>query len=260
MSYGNRVARATSDTSLGLSARLSSQKNASDTILQGQYKDIENNLNTRNRQLDMNNRVDEYNRNIVNQESQLGAQARRSMNIAWANEESVKGHSLQNYLGHMGREVAMHPYKKAMWEYQQESSNSNITEAQRYEAYLLTEGKDQAKKAYDNYYANLDKTSPDYLNKPTFENSEQYKLWQEEVNKHKKWSSSIMSRYNTLGKVVQSTMPYMQRGGKIPLSEKIALENVKYNHKRLLKENELYYKQLMENNKLVQKALLKVFK
>jgi hypothetical protein len=69
-----------------------------------------------------------------------------------------------------------------------------------------------------------------------------------------------MSRYNTLGKVVQSTMPYMQRGGKIPLSEKIALENVKYNHKRLLKENELYYKQLMENNKLVQKALLKVFK
>ena len=260
MSYGNRVARATSDTSLGLSARLSSQKNASDTILQGQYKDIENNLNTRNRQLDMNNRVDEYNRNIVNQESQLGAQARRSMNIAWANEESVKGHSLQNYLGHMGREVAMHPYKKAMWEYQQESSNPNITEAQRYEAYLLTEGKDQAKKAYDNYYANLDKTSPDYLNKPTFENSEQYELWQEQVNQHKKRSNSIMSRYNTLGKVVQSTMPYMQRGGKIPLSEKIALENVKYNHKRLLKENELYYKQLMENNKLVQKALLKVFK
>ena len=71
-----------------------------------------------------------------------------------------------------------------------------------------------------------------------------------------------MSRYNILGRAVQNYMytPSMQKGGRIPLSERIALENVKYNHKRLLKENELFYKQIMENNRLVQKALSKVFK
>lgn len=72
-----------------------------------------------------------------------------------------------------------------------------------------------------------------------------------------------MSRYNILGRTVQNYMygtPSMQKGGRIPLSEKIILENVKYNHKRLLKENELFYKQIMENNRLVQKALSKVFK
>ncbi|MFA6661177.1 MAG: hypothetical protein WCS62_06160 [Bacilli bacterium] len=71
-----------------------------------------------------------------------------------------------------------------------------------------------------------------------------------------------MSRYNILGRTVQNYMytPSMQKGGRISLSERIALENVKYNHKRLLKENELFYKQIMENNRLVQKALSKVFK
>jgi len=69
-----------------------------------------------------------------------------------------------------------------------------------------------------------------------------------------------MAKYNTLGRAAQASMPMIQKGGRIPLSEKIALENVKYNHKKALKNEELFYKQLMENNKLVQKALIKVFK
>ncbi len=55
-------------------------------------------------------------------------------------------------------------------------------------------------------------------------------------------------------------MSYFQKGGKMTLEDRIALENVKYNHKKLLKNEELYFKQLMNNSKLVQKALIKVFK
>jgi hypothetical protein len=55
-------------------------------------------------------------------------------------------------------------------------------------------------------------------------------------------------------------MSYFQGGGRMTLEDRIALENVKYNHKKLLKNEELYFKQLMNNSKLVQKALIKVFK
>jgi len=55
-------------------------------------------------------------------------------------------------------------------------------------------------------------------------------------------------------------MSYFQGGGRMTLEDRITLENVKYNHKKLLKNDELYFKQLMNNSKLVQKALIKVFK
>ncbi|MGV8961990.1 MAG: hypothetical protein ACOH2V_01235 [Candidatus Saccharimonadaceae bacterium] len=53
---------------------------------------------------------------------------------------------------------------------------------------------------------------------------------------------------------------YLKKGGGMTVAEKIQLENVKYNHKRKLKEVELEYKAIMHNNEMLQKSLIKVFK
>ena len=49
-------------------------------------------------------------------------------------------------------------------------------------------------------------------------------------------------------------------GGSLTFGERAALEDIKYNHKRLLKSQELFYKQILNNTQLIQKALIKVFK
>lgn len=134
--------------------------------------------------------------------------------------------------------------------------NPNITEGYRYENYLNTTVKDKFKKQYEEQYKDVG----DYGNKPKWEESAQYKKWQELVNEHRNTLSNILSRYTTLGRAVQSTTPAMAEGGRMPLNERIVLENVKFSHRKLLKRDELFYKQLLENNKLVQKALIKVFK
>ena len=52
----------------------------------------------------------------------------------------------------------------------------NLEHSYKYNTYLNTTAKEEARKKYDDFYANLEKTSPEYLNKPTFENSPMYKV------------------------------------------------------------------------------------
>lgn len=52
----------------------------------------------------------------------------------------------------------------------------------------------------------------------------------------------------------------LQKGGRMPLYERIILENVKYNHKRLLNYELDYYQSVLKKAELLQKAMNKVFK
>lgn len=52
----------------------------------------------------------------------------------------------------------------------------NLEHSYKYNTYLNTTVKEAARKKYNDYYANLEKTSPEYLSKPTFENSSMYKV------------------------------------------------------------------------------------
>lgn len=52
----------------------------------------------------------------------------------------------------------------------------------------------------------------------------------------------------------------LQKGGRIPLSEKITLENLKYNNKRKLQKEEHFLKAILENTKMYNRAFIKVFK
>ena len=252
----NRIASSISDLDQNLAIRLAANKQASDIISEGQYRDIESNRDIANKQLDLDISRDTYNRDIMNQTSQLAANARKSTYLLGANEVATRTGGLNSYLSNLSYYNQTSPYRKAMWEYQQESMNPNITEGYRYENYLNTTVKDKFKKQYEEQYKDVG----DYGNKPKWEESAQYKEWQRLVNEHRNTLNNILSRSMTLGRAVQSTTPAMAEGGRMPLNERIVLENVKFSHRKLLKRDELFYKQLLENNKLVQKALIKVFK
>ena len=251
------IGRSTSDIDKSIAAQLEGTKQASNIQLAGITEDIRKNEAIRGQQLESDARVNELNRNIMNQQAQMGAESRSKLYQIYANLAAMNNTGTQNYLSTLGRELNLKPVREMYWNFQQESMNPNITGLQKHEAYLATTGKDIYKKAYEDYWAGID---PTYATKPKWEKSEQYEAWQNRLKGNRESLATIMAKYNTLGRAAQASMPMIQKGGRIPLSEKIALENVKYNHKKALKNEELFYKQLMENNKLVQKALIKVFK
>ena len=257
---GKRLASTIADIDKALNVRLGGAKQAAEIRATGAYKDIENNQAIMGRQMEIDANTNAYNRSAMDKQSALSAEAMKNVYAIQSMGKTMEANAGQNFLLAYGRNKESEPYRRAMWEYQQASMDPNLEHSYKYNNYLSTTAKEKARKAYDDFYANLEKTSPEYLSKPTFENSPMYKVWKDKYDAHQSILNGTMSRYNILGRALQNYIPSMQKGGRIPLSERIALENVKYNHKRLLKENELFYKQIMENNRLVQKALSKVFK
>lgn len=256
-SSGKRIADTTADWDKAAGARLSASKQASDIRLQGQHQDIARNDAITSQQNELNNRVLEYNTNIMNQNAARGADARSKIHQLIANRIFIDGMGEQNFLSFLGREATQAPIKKALWDLQQESSNPNITRAYDYLEYLNDEGQKAAKRAWQ---ASEDaRKGQPYYTPVKWEDSDQYKEWEKRRSAHQNKINDLLANYQRAQRVA-STMSYFQRGGKMTLEDRIALENVKYNHKKLLKNDELYFKQLMNNSKLVQKALIKVFK
>ena len=193
----------------------------------------------------------------MNQNAARGADARSKIHQLIANRMFIDGTGKQNFLSFLGREAAQAPMKKALHDLQQESANPNITSAYDHAEYLNDEGQKVFK---DRWQASEDaRKGQPYYTPVKWEDSDQYKEWEKRRSAHQSRINDLLANYQRAQRVA-STMSYFQRGGKMTLEDRIALENVKYNHKKLLKNEELYFKQLMNNSKLVQKALIKVFK
>lgn len=256
-SSGKRIADSTADWDKAAGVRLDAAKRAFDIRSQGQYQDITRNDAIVAQQNELNNRMLEYNTNIMNQNAARGADARSKIHQLNANREFVDGTGAQNFLAFLGRGATQAPMKKSLWDLHQEASNPNITSAYDYGEYLNGEGQKVFK---DRWQASEDaRKGQPYYTPVKWEDSKEYKEWKNLQDSHLKLTNDLTSGYYTAQRRV-STLPYLQGGGKMTLEDRIALENVKYNHKRLLKDEELYFKQLMNNSKLVQKALIKVFK
>ena len=256
-SSGKRIADTTADWDKAAGVRLNASKQASDLRLQGQQQDIARNDAIVSQQNQLNNRMLEYNTNIMNQNAARGADARSKIHQLNANRIFIDGAGEQNFLSFLGREASWAPMKKALWDLQQESANPNITRAYDYADYLNNEGQKVFK---DRWQASEDaKKGQTYYTPVKWEDSDEYKEWEKWRFSHQNTINNLLANYQRAQRVA-STMSYFQRGGKMTLEDRIALENIKYNHKKLLKNEELYFKQLMNNSKLVQKALIKVFK
>lgn len=256
-SSGERIANSTADWDKGVAVRLGAAKQASDLRLQGQYQDITRNDAIVSQQNQLNNKMLEYNTNIMNQNAARGADARSKIHQLLANRIFIDGTGTQNFLSFLGKEAAQAPMKRSLWELYQETSNPNITRAYDHAEYLNNEGQKVFK---DRWQASEDaRKGQPYYTPVKWEDSDEYKEWEKVRSSHQNTINDLLANYQRAQRVA-STMSYFQGGGKMTLEDRIVLENVKYNHKRLLKNEELYFKQLMNNSKLVQKALIKVFK
>lgn len=254
-----RIADSTSDFDKGAAVRLQANDQAARLALEGQYKDMERNDKIIGHQAIINSKVDEYNANIMNKNRALGSDARMKTFQLYANQDYMNNLGLQNYLGYLGREHSLHPYKKAMWNYQQAGLDPNLQEAYKYQAYLDTDLLDKYKLEYDDWVKGQ-KALGYSVDIPTFEKSQMYEEYTKQKERLSRSIQPIMDRYLIAQRAAQAAVPLAQKGGRLSFEERVALENVKYNHKRLLQNERLFYKQLMENKKLVQKALIKVFK
>ena len=264
--YGNRLGTSIADIDKANAYRLQANKQASDTELQGKYRDIDMNTKITSQQADLNSRVNTYNTDIMNKISALGSQARSNVYKLYANNATVKNANIQNLLRYLTYSSAERPYKEALWNYTQETLNPNIMNAYNYEQKLNGEILDKFKKEYDEYYGKLEKTSPGFI-KPEFEDSPMGRRYKEVKDAHQNLINSLNTNLLTLQRVVAAVSPYgmaitpyYARGGTLNLGERIVLENVKTYNRKVLKHEEMFYRQLLNNNKLVQAALIKVFK
>jgi len=157
------IGRSTSDIDKSIAAQLEGTKQASNIQLAGITEDIRKNEAIRGQQLESDARVNELNRNIMNQQAQMGAESRSKLYQIYANLAAMNNTGTQNYLSTLGRELNLKPVREMYWNFQQESMNPNITGLQKHEAYLATTGKDIYKKAYEDYWAGID---PTYATKP----------------------------------------------------------------------------------------------
>ncbi len=265
--YGNRLGTSIADIDKANAYRLQANKQASDTELQGKYRDIDMNTKITSQQADLNSRVNTYNTDIMNKISALGSQARSNVYKLYANNATVKNANIQNLLRYLTYSSAERPYKEALWNYMQETLNPNIMNAYNYEQKLNGEILDKFKKEYDEYYGKLEKTSPEGLTIPTFEDSPMGRRYKEIKDAHQNLINFLNTNLLTLQRGVaavspygMATTPYYARGGTLNLGERIVLENVKTSNRKALKREEMFYRQLLNNNKLVQAALIKVFK
>jgi hypothetical protein len=113
-SSGKRIADTTADWDKAAGVRLNAAKQASDIRLQGQHQDIARNDAITSQQNELNNRVLEYNTNIMNQNAARGADARSKIHQLIANRIFIDGMGEQNFLSFLGREATQAPIKKAL--------------------------------------------------------------------------------------------------------------------------------------------------
>jgi hypothetical protein len=113
-STGKRIADTTADWDKAAGVRLDAAKQASDIRLQGQHQDIARNDAITSQQNELNNRVLEYNTNIMNQNAARGADARSKIHQLIANRIFIDGMGEQNFLSFLGREATQAPIKKAL--------------------------------------------------------------------------------------------------------------------------------------------------
>lgn len=253
-----RAASSVADIDKATAYNLEGNKQALNIITQGQYTDSAANRELERAQTDLNNNIYMKNVDIANTQSQLGSNARAAIYKIGANKDTMDASNFQNYSGQVLKSVIEQPYRKAMWDVNQYAyKDPNVTNAYEHELYLK-----DLESTYKNLYEKekASKSGEEFASYPDWLNSPQYKEYQRIVNEDNNLMRTVLNRPAMYQRAAQGAMYIAQKGGRLTLADRITLENVKYNHKKRLKDNELFYRQLMENNKLVQKALIKVFK
>lgn len=263
-SQAGKLGRATSDFNAAAGISLSGNMQAANIEQEGFARDMDANNATRLEQARINSEVDAYNSQVMDKNSALAAQARQNVFNLIGNHRLQQGHNRQVLAESLYKSTVTHPYKKMGWDYYQEMQDPNIqSDAERYTYLTSDEVRDTYKAQYEQELERAKAANPNVVD-PGWENSEQYKAWQNSITNFR--TSNIDPRYSRLTNLANMINVYrnntmmFQKGGRIPFAEKAALENIKYNNKRLLEYERNYYNKILKKSELLQKAMVKVFK
>lgn len=251
-SIAGRIAESTSDIDRGNAIRLEAARQRAGIISEGAYRDLETNRSILDNQQRRNYQTLLTNLQQTDKENAALTEAENRMNQLRFNETLARQASMNNYLSWLGKFAHERPYKKALHEYSELQTDPNIQTLQEAYNYMQTEGYQKYKDLYEQ--------DTSWNKESTFEESQAYQDWLNEMNSIKDKLTAVSSRLQGVLNKVIGQRSLLQKGGRIPLSEKVTLENVKYNHKRLLKNEDNFLKNILENNKMYQKAFIKVFK
>ena len=252
-SIARRIGETSSDLDYSARVKLEAAKEAGNILMQGAYRDFETNQKIAENQRNRNYQVDQFNLQQGDKRSALINDALQKMDLARVNKLAADYGSDSNLLSLIGKIAAERPYKEAMNKYSQMQNNPNIATLQDQMRYWQGEGLEKFKKQFE---------SDNKWDKKNykFEDSDYYKQWKKEYDKII-WDLNSLNRgIQNQGNIAMGYQYLLQKGGRIPLSEKITLENLKYNNKRKLQKEEHFLKAILENTKMYNRAFIKVFK
>ena len=211
-------------------------------------------------------RLDAENKNRM-----MTAELVKNIGLENSNYDLNKYNNISNYIKGLTKFAEEQPLHKAQYDYHHAMANPNLPGLKKY----LLDHEAKKQEAMDSWQKRVSaaRSRGDYsLQNSNFEDSAEYKGWKEVYDKYANQYKDLEHKLDLYSKTLNSTYLYnaknatrpqvtsQQKGGRIPLSEKIALENVRHKNRLKRQTEKEFYKQLLENNKAVQKAMVKVFK
>ena len=260
---GNRIANSTSDLNRSIAVRLQTNRDALATEQEGFARDVAINNEIKAKQAEINDSVNRTNLQQMDRQSALHADARKMIAQLQGNYAMQEAQNRNNLRAEFYRMYATKPLRDATNQYYNATMDPNLQEGTEYHDYLRSpEVEAEYKKSYDNWATEQRLITP-YSQIPEWEQSEQYQKYRTDPEKFARENlNPLYDRISRLGQLMsaQRNMFYGQKGGRIPVGERILLENVKHNNKRLLEYEHNYYKSILKKAELLQKAMVKVFK
>lgn len=263
-SQGKRMAASTSDLNQGAAMRFQGLKQANDIITKGQGLDQERMDKIRGMQIESNAGVDSYNTQTLGKNRGLTGEAMQKIHLVNANQRNAQNTVTNNWLTAWDKNYGLNQYKQNMAKYFDMTNDPQLKSlSDEYTDFAGEKGQANTKALYEANKANYDKTAlHSGTPYPTFENSKEYKTWQEQSGKKLDFLKTQMKPMEKAQQQLNldQQMLYFKKGGGLTKEQKIDIDNAKFNNIKRLKETELTYKAIMHNNEMLQKALIKVFK
>lgn len=186
------------------------------------------------------------------------------MHLEGSNKDMQQGNNINTWIGELMNINSQRPTIKAREDLINAALDPNTLKLSEYIYDLETAKLAEEQKLHKEEEEQRKAFGPTTYQEMKWEDSDRYKKWQEKVLAEKRRLQSMQTlfanRQQLASMLAPTTTEKKQKGGRIPLSEKIALENVRHKNRLTRQTEKEYYKQLLENNKLVQKAMVKVFK
>ena len=201
-SAGRRIGNTVSDIDKSLATQLTAEKQASDTIMEGRFRDIQQNEATKNRGQEFNAGINQYNAGISDFNKATAANAEATIFGLSAEEKQMRGINNSAFALALGKEAQEDPYRRALHDYGQKLSDPNLSARQRHIAELTSEtAMEKLRAKHKNY---TDNATSEFEKQVAFEDWSGYKDYMADVERQSKPLQGMIAHIGSLKSMVDS--------------------------------------------------------